>query len=466
MGKILGTLLDSLRAEIPGQLVGYSSVAIGADTLFAEACLSSGLPWMALLPQSEDDFKNDFRESDWEKTSALLRRATRMQSLSGAKESDRNLAYLECGLLIVEEADLLIAVWDGKPSRGVGGTADVVANARNLTKPLVLIHPDSLAIRREHFSVDLFSDPEMTYLNQLPYREGISSQEPTEPEERVRRFFQKVDAKAAGIAPRFRRWVAASVIMNALAAILVAATIGFELKSRLLDAVIFVLMAAAMIAVALIKRRGAHQKWIRCRVASEICRSALATWKLADVGEPVWFNQLAGFTRLAKTIRLLKMTDKKRQAPNIGEWRQKYLRARIDEQVHYFRRRRQKLGLALSMLTFSFWAFSALGIGRTVFTSLMSMPHASVAISRALQTFLPIALPLAAGCALSLTSIFDLNRQLARSKAMESLLKKARSQIEKCESLPSLRRAVENTENAFASEVFEWFTLFRYPRFN
>jgi hypothetical protein len=266
MGKILGTLLDSLRAEIPGQLVGYSSVAIGADTLFAEACLSSGLPWMALLPQSEDDFKNDFRESDWEKTSALLRRATRMQSLSGAKESDRNLAYLECGLLIVEEADLLIAVWDGKPSRGVGGTADVVANARNLTKPLVLIHPDSLAIRREHFSVDLFSDPEMTYLNQLPYREGISSQEPTEPEERVRRFFKKVDAKAAGIAPRFRRWVAASVIMNALAAILVAATIGFELKSRLLDAVIFVLMAAAMIAVALIKRRGAHQILIRCVV--------------------------------------------------------------------------------------------------------------------------------------------------------------------------------------------------------
>ena len=49
---------------------------------------------------------------------------------------------------------------------------------------------------------------------------------------------------------------------------------------------------------------------------------------------------------------------------------------------------------------------------------------------------------------------------------MESLLIKAKEQIEKSETLPSLRRAVENTENAFASEVFEWFTLFRYPRFN
>jgi hypothetical protein len=75
-------------------------------------------------------------------------------------------------------------------------------------------------------------------------------------------------------------------------------------------------------------------------------------------------------------------------------------------------------------------------------------------------------LPLAAGCALSLISIFDINRQLARSRAMESLLTKARDQIEKCESMASLGRAVEHAENAFASEVFEWFTLFRYPRFN
>ena len=473
MSKVIGALLDSLRAEIPGQLVGYSSVAIGADTLFAEGCLSSGLPWMALLPQPEHDFKNDFTESDWAKTSRLLRRAARVQSLSGAREADRNLSYLECGLLVVEEADLIVAVWDGKPSRGVGGTADVVANARNLNKPLVLIHPDSLAIQRERFSVQLFSDPEMIYLNRIPHGKGIPSHEAAEPEERVRHFFQKVDAKAAGIAPQFRRWVAASVIMNALAAILVAATIGFKLTSFVWTAIIFVLMAAATIAVALIKRREAHRKWIRCRVASEICRSALATWQIADVGEPVWFNQLAGFTRLAKTIRLLKLTDERRKVANLGEWRQRYLTTRVDEQIHYFRRRRQSLALALAILTFSFWTFSALGIGRVALTAsafgigpIAPVPQSDSFAWDVLQSFLPIALPLAAGCALSLISIFDLTGQLARSKAMESLLSNARERIEKCESLPSLRRAVENTENAFASEVFEWFTLFRYPRFN
>jgi hypothetical protein len=428
---------------------------------------------MALLPRAEHDFKNDFAESDWAKTVALLRRAVRVQSLSGIKEAERDLAYLECGLLVVDEADLVIAVWDGKPPRGLGGTADIVANARNLTKPLILIDPDSLAIKREHFSPELFSDLEMSYLNRIGNRDAGPAKEKMDSEERVRRFFQKVDAKAASIAPRFRLWVAASVIMNALAAILVAATIGFQVNSFVLNTLIFVLTAAAAIAVGLIKRKAAHQKWIRCRVASEICRSALATWNLPDASEPAWFNQLAGFTRLAKTIRLLKLTNTTRQIANMAEWQQKYLTTRVDEQIRYFRRRRQEFSLALSILTIGFWTLSALAIGRALLTGsafgigpIFPIVPSDFFAWHAVQSFLPIALPLAAGCTLSLISIFDINGQLARSRAMESLLIKAKEQIEKSETLPSLRRAVENTENSFASEVFEWFTLFRYPRFN
>jgi hypothetical protein len=473
MKKIIGAVLDSLRAEIPGQLVGYSSVAIGADTLFAERWLESGSPWMALLPRAADDFKNDFTQVDWSKTFALLQRAVRVQSLTGIKEAERDLAYLECGILVVEEADVMIAVWNGKPSRGVGGTADIVANARNLNKPLVLIDPDSFTIQRERFSRELFSDPEMDYLNRIASRDGTHGHQTTDPEARVRRFFQKVDAKAARIAPRFRLWVAASVIMNALAAILVAATIGFEINSFVLNALIFVLTAAAVMAVALIKRKAAHQKWIRCRVASEICRSALATWKLADVAEPAWFNQLPGFLRLVKTIRLLQLTDKTREVTNIAQWRQGYLTTRVDEQIHYFRRRRREISFGLSALTFGFWTLSAFAIGRFILTGsafgigpILPVAPSNFLAWHAVQSFLPIALPLAAGCTLSLISIFDINRQLARAKAMESLLSEARKRIEKCESLPSLRRAVENTENAFAGEVFEWFTVFRYPRFN
>jgi len=471
--QVIGAVVQSLRAEIPGRLVGYSSVAIGADTLFAEQWLSSGLPWMALLPRAEGDFKNDFAEADWAKTLALLQRAARVQSLSAIKEAERDLGYLECGLLLVDEADVMIAVWDGKPSRGVGGTADIVANARNLSKPLILIDAESFEIKREHFSLEHFADPEMSYLNKIADHPALSAIEGIDPEERVRRFFKKVDAKATSIAPRFRLWVAASVIMNAAATILVAATIGFQVNWFVLNTLIVVLTTAATVAVALIKRKRAHQKWMRCRVASEICRSVLATWDLADVAEPTWFNQLTGFLRLVKTIRLMKLTDPTRQVTNMEDWRQKYLTDRIDEQIHYFRRRRKESSSALSVLSVSFWLFSFLAIARALLTGsafgigpLVRVTPSYPLALHFVQSFLPIALPLAAGCTLSLISIFDINRQLARSRAMESLLIKAKEQIEKSESLPSLRRAVENVENALAGDVFEWFTLFRYPRFN
>jgi len=464
VGGLLRKLIDSLRAEIPGQLMGYSSLAIGADTLFAEACVSSGIPWTALLPRPEADFRSDFDKADWERTSTLLQQASRVESLPAARDHD--LAYLECGLSTVEESDVMIAVWDGKSSRGTGGTAEVVAHARSLTKPLILIHPDRLDAERERFSLELFSDKEMTYLNHVSGRHRVSDASSAEPEERVREFFQKVDAQAARIAPRFRRWVGASVIMNALAAILVAASIVFDIHSVIFDAITFVLVAAATVSIALIKRKGAHRKWIRCRAAAEICRSALATWNLDDVAAPVWFNQLEGFTRLAKSIRLLHLSDKRKRTINFADWRQDYLRVRVDEQLNYFRRRRRRLATALAILTCGFWTFSALGIGRTIFTALISTPPSGPLIRQTLHSFLPIALPLAAGCALSLISIFDLNRQLARAKAMEALLKTVRNQVEKCENLSSLRRAVGHAENAFSAEVFEWFTLFKYPRFN
>ena len=464
VGALLRELLVSLSAEIPGQLVGHSSIAIGGDTLFAEACLASDMPWIALLPFAEGDFKSDFSDTDWDKARQLLQRAARVESLVGTK--DRNVGYLECGLATVEEADLMIAVWDEEPSRGTGGTADVVAHARNFGKPLILLHPDRLTIQRERFASDSFSDPEMEYLNRLPDRTIPAVASGTETEQRVRRFFAKVDAQAARIAPRFRRWVAASVIMNAIAAILTAGAIGFGIQSHLLDAVIFILIAAAMVSIIQIKRKHAHRNWIRCRVAAEICRSALATWNLGHVAAPIWFTQLGDFGRLAKSIRLLQMRSGDQSRMDLAECRSEYLTTRVDDQIEYFRRRSRRLATALFIFTCSFWIFSAAAVARTIFMALVDAPQSDHLIADALQSFLPIALPLAAGCALALISIFDLNRQLASSKAMEAALQTARRQIEKCESFSSLRRAIENTENAFAGEFFEWFTLFRFPRFN
>ena len=43
---------------------------------------------------------------------------------------------------MLEHADALLAVWDGQPARGYGGTADVVEIARQTGTRAIVIWPD------------------------------------------------------------------------------------------------------------------------------------------------------------------------------------------------------------------------------------------------------------------------------------------------------------------------------------
>ena len=51
----------------------------------------------------------------------------------------REDAYLAAGHAVVDDADVVLALWDGRPARGRGGTAEVVEYARSLGRPLVWI---------------------------------------------------------------------------------------------------------------------------------------------------------------------------------------------------------------------------------------------------------------------------------------------------------------------------------------
>jgi hypothetical protein len=50
-------------------------------------------------------------------------------------------AYWAAGKRIVDMADTLIAVWDGQPAGGLGGTADVVDYAKKEKKEVLRIWP-------------------------------------------------------------------------------------------------------------------------------------------------------------------------------------------------------------------------------------------------------------------------------------------------------------------------------------
>ena len=152
IAQVLREVIASLRRELPCDIIGRSSVASGGDTLFAEACRAANLKWVALLPFPEAEFKKDFNDADWKRARTLLDQAERIETLSDTVE--RPEGYLRCGLATVDGADVMVALWDGKAPRGLGGTAEIVEHARVVEKPLVLISSNGLEVTRERFPLE------------------------------------------------------------------------------------------------------------------------------------------------------------------------------------------------------------------------------------------------------------------------------------------------------------------------
>lgn len=141
-----------VAAERGLELAAVSSIASGADTLFAEQALAFGVPWIALLPFEEPEFYHDFGPEDWARARRCLRQAESVQVCSTCEpradfDTDkRNEAYHRAGIVTVDLADVLVTVWNGQPARGYGGTGDMVEYARQQGKPCTWIHAVDLKV--------------------------------------------------------------------------------------------------------------------------------------------------------------------------------------------------------------------------------------------------------------------------------------------------------------------------------
>jgi hypothetical protein len=137
---------DAIRSELSilsPPLVGITSLAIGADQLLARLVLECGGQIHAVLPYQDID--RSFSCEDLPAFQLLVDQADIEVLDTPGTDQD---AYLAAGLRVVDLSDLLIAVWDGQPAEGKGGTADVVAYAERKGVPLVYINPVTRSVKR------------------------------------------------------------------------------------------------------------------------------------------------------------------------------------------------------------------------------------------------------------------------------------------------------------------------------
>ena len=184
--------IEHIERSFPKRyLTVFSPLAVGADRAVARKLLErKGSRLIAVLPMPEAEYLCDFGPSDlhrddYEGAEArkefrhwLSHRAIETIVMRGSATRDES--YEKVGYYIAERSDVMIAVWDGRASQGRGGTADIVARAKELGKPICHIWAGNYKkdpakrtdVGEKHGTVELvnFAGPELSAAQKIAAR--------------------------------------------------------------------------------------------------------------------------------------------------------------------------------------------------------------------------------------------------------------------------------------------------------
>lgn len=146
-GALAARLVDAfaaLEAAAPGgrfRLVG--SLAEGADTIAVDAALARSWQIDTVLPFARGIYADDFDDAATAALTARLAASANVFELPGAHDEAGGAAaaYERAGRVVLAQSDLLLAIWDGDPARGRGGTTQIVLEAVALSIPVLVVHP-------------------------------------------------------------------------------------------------------------------------------------------------------------------------------------------------------------------------------------------------------------------------------------------------------------------------------------
>ena len=210
----------------------------------------------------------------------------------------RAQAYEAAGRYVVDHCDLLIAVWDGKPARGRGGTAEIVAYAREKKRPLIVVSSlDPYDLRLEKGSglnsqafirLGVFNSFNIAAKVQDAYVGNMHRDLFANPEgerldgavkERIRSGLLPWYVRASSIAKQSQKnYLRAGLLVYSLSPLAVAAVALAILVPKLASpafVVEFFLLGIILLVILTSDRRRTHQNWIEARFLAERIRSAV-----------------------------------------------------------------------------------------------------------------------------------------------------------------------------------------------
>ena len=124
-----------LRSDFPDlDLQLITPLAEGSDRLVADVALELGIDLIVPLPMAQTDYELDFSSpiavkpfrDSLKKARVIHLRTLRKNRGNSLSLEDRTRQYAQMGIFISNHSQVLVALWDGKPSTELGGTASVV----------------------------------------------------------------------------------------------------------------------------------------------------------------------------------------------------------------------------------------------------------------------------------------------------------------------------------------------------
>ena len=478
-----------------------SALAEGADRLVAQQAMVRGASLEAVLPLPRDDYLADFsaEESKAEFLELLGRAAVVIEQPATPRREE---AYERAGRAVVDRSDILLALWDGRPAQGRGGTAEIVSYARRQHVPVLRIAagrpgqapPKSMRSNDPDLPNALGPLGEDAFrgldrFNSISLRgEGRTGQPALLPPElakaappHVRQFveyaqpyFHRAEQIAGSSQRLFLRLTRMLYSLAAAAVVIVATQIIFFSSHPVIVWAEVAALVAVVITLVLGRRARWHDRWLAARYLAERIRSGVF---LAATG--------AGDGLRTVTVGR-RQTDSAEPDPN-REWadrafREIYCRASlspvaeaevptlrtllidawIDDQICYHEKASCRLAKRHRQLTWL--AVTLFGISAVV-ALLHSMRLLESGTQPDVWGYLSVVIP-AIGAALS---GYGAQREYARlgerSRLMVARLNEAKELVEDSKRLSSLQRAARSTALLMRSETADWYDVVRLHDF-
>jgi hypothetical protein len=461
--RLIRDFLLEQKSATTAIVCGVSSAAAGGDLLFAESCMELGIPLRVLLPMPPEQFRNDFDAATWERAERVLSSAISVE-VKGDREHRRE-SYYECGIETVQQSEILTALWDGQDARGMGGTAEIVAFAKAIGRPVVVFHSENgdKQTFNDAAMEKLLHDPEMDFLNDLPDAGVMRPSGDGEP--LARAWFAKLDKNANRFAPRSRKLASVPVMYTAAAALFSG------IATRNPDATALLAISAGLGLVAafvpqVLRLDYWQMRWARTRTAAEVCRSMIALWNTPAVYDLVGPETIPDLAGVLTSLNFLRMSDRSRKGASLEAFRRAYREERLHEQITYFSGKSEQaaregrlfraiawISGGLAFLVTSWW------FGEKIFNSGPRTHFGGRWIPLMISALFQLATVAGA-----LVVIKDCDRRQRRYRELQQWLENWAPQFDALNTWGSVLQVATRVERALLVELLEWRSLMRHAK--